>query len=299
MGDIMEVLKTRTIMTKADQGNRWFGIDYQMNLYKGCPFGCIYCYSRCETYHINKFDKVKIKENALEILEEELKSKKQKGVISFGKLSDPYNPEEEKLELTRKALELAWKYGFGVSIDTKSDLILRDIDILKKISERSSVIVKISITTYDDELARKIEPNVISSTRRFEVVEELRKNGIYTGVLMMPVLPFLTDNEENILNMISKSSSVGAKFLYTKMGMTLKTNQKDYFYHALDILYPGLKEDYQTVYGTKYVCNTLQYRHLMELFLKRCSEAHLLTDMDSIIEEYKKEIPQNEQMSLF
>jgi len=295
----MDIIKTRTIMTKSDQGSKWFGIDYHMNLYKGCPFGCIYCDSRCESYHIEQFDKVKIKENAIEILEEELKSKGLKGVVSFGTLSDPYNPEENELQLTRKALELILKYGFGVSIDTKSDLILRDIDLLKKIAERNSVIVKISITTYDDELARKIEPNVISSTRRFEVLEELRKNGIYAGVLMTPVLPFLTDTEENILNMISKSKKVDAKFIYTKMGMTLKTNQRDYYYNALDILYPGLKEDYIAVYGKKHICNTLQFRHLMELFFKRCSEAHILTDMDTIIEDYKKEIPQNEQMSLF
>ena len=219
----MEMLKTRTIMTKSNKGSRWFGIDYHMNLYKGCPFGCIYCDSRCEAYHIDQFDKVKTKENALEILEEELKSKGLKGVVSFGTLSDPYNPEENTLQLTRKALKLISKYGFGVSIDTKSDLILRDMDILKDISEHNSVIIKISITTYDDELARKIEPNVISSTRRFEVLEELRKNGIYAGVLMTPVLPFLTDSEENILNMISKSKNADAKFIYTKMGMNLKT----------------------------------------------------------------------------
>ncbi len=295
----MDVIKTRTIMTKSNQGSKWFGIDYDMNLYKGCTFGCIYCNSRCETYHIEQFDKIKIKENALEILEEELKSKGLKGVISLGKLSDPYNPKESELELTRNALKLIAKYGFGVSIDTKSDLILRDIDLLKEIQEHNSVIVKISITTYDDDLARKIEPNVISSTRRFEVLEELRKNGIYAGVLMTPVLPFLTDTEENVLNMISKSSAANAKFIYTKMGMTLKTNQREYYYNALDILYPGLKEDYIAVYGNKNICNTLQFRHLMELYFKRCSEAHILTDMDTIIEDYKKEIPQAKQMSLF
>ncbi len=295
----METIKTRTIMTKSDQGNRWFGIDYHMNLYKGCPMGCIYCDSRCEAYHIDNFDQVKIKENALEILEEELKSKKYKGVVSFGTLSDPYNPLEEKLELTREALELILKYGFGVSIDTKSDLILRDLDLLEEIEKKNSVIVKISITTYDDELARKIEPRVISSTRRFEVLKELTDHGLYAGVLMTPVLPFLTDTEENILNMISKSSWANARFIYTKMGMTLRTNQREYYYNALDILYPGLKEDYIAVYGNRNICNTLQYRHLMELFLKRCSEAHILTDMDMIIRAYKKEIPQNEQMSLF
>ena len=295
----MEVLKTKTIMTKSNQGNRWFGIDYHMNLYKGCTFGCIYCDSRCETYRIENFDSVKIKENALSILEEELKSKGFKGVVSFGTLSDPYNPEEEALQQTRQALELIKEYGFGVSIDTKSDLILRDLDLLKEISTLNSVIIKISITTADDELAKKIEPNVISSTRRFEVLKTLRENGIYAGVLMNPVLPFLTDTEENIKKMVHKSALADAKFIYTKMGMTLRTNQRDYYYDALDKLYPGLKEDYMTVYGKKHICSTLQFRHLMELFLSLCSEKHILTDMDAIIKDYKKEIPQNEQMSLF
>ena len=295
----MEVIRTKTIMTKSDQGNRWFGIDYHMNLYKGCPMGCIYCDSRCESYHIENFDEVRIKENALQILEEELKSKGLKGVVSFGSLSDPYNPEEEHLEITRNALKLIAKYGFGVSIDTKSDLILRDLDLLKEIEKNNSVIIKISITTYDNELAKKIEPNVISSTKRFGVLKKLRENGIYAGVLMTPVLPFLTDTEDNILNMIVKSKEADAKFIYTRMGMTLKTNQRDYYYKALDILYPGLKEDYMAVYGKKNICNTLQFRHLMELFLKKCSENHILTEMDAIIADYKKEIPQNEQMTLF
>ena len=295
----MDVLKTKTIMTKSNQGNRWFGIDYHMNLYKGCPFGCIYCDSRCEAYHIDNFDEVRIKENAIEILEEELKSKGLKGVVSFGSLSDPYNKEEENLCLTRQALELILKYGFGVSIDTKSDLILRDIDLLKEIAKKNNVIIKMSIITYDDELAKKIEPNVISSTKRFEVLKKLRKEGLYAGVLMTPVLPFLTDTEENILTMIVKSKECDAKFIYTKMGMNLKTNQRDYYYNALDILYPGLKEDYIAVYGNKNFCNSLHYRHLMELYLKKCSENKILTDMDMIIEDYKKEIPQNEQMSLF
>lgn len=295
----MEIIKTKTIMTRSSQGNRWFGIDYHMNLYKGCPFGCIYCDSRCETYRIDHFDEVRIKENSLEILEEELKSKGLKGVVSFGTLSDPYNPEEEHLELTRKALELIKQYKFGVSIDTKSDLILRDLDLLKEISLNNNVIIKISITTHDDSLAKKIEPHVISSTKRFEVLKKLRENGLYAGVLMTPVLPFLTDTEDNILGMIKKSKEADAKFIYTKMGMTLRTNQREYYYHALDQLYPGLKEDYKAVYGNKHICNTLQFRHLMELFLKTCSENHILTDMDAIIKDYKKEVPQNEQMRLF
>lgn len=299
LGGFMEYVKTRTIMTKSDQGEKWFGIDYHMNLYKGCSFGCIYCDSRSDCYHINNFDVVKTKVDALEILEAELSSKGYRGVVSFGTLSDPYNECEENMEITRNALKLINKYGFGVSIDTKSDLILRDVDLLKEIAEKNSVIIKISITTFDDDLAKKIEPNVPSSTRRFEVLKSLRKAGLYAGVLMTPVLPFLTDTEENIKAMVQKSHEVDAKFIYTKMGMNLRTNQRTYYYQKLEELYPGLSMDYEAVYGNKYICNSLQYRHLMELFLKLCHQKGILTEMEDIIADYKKTIPMNEQISLF
>ncbi len=295
----MEYVKTRTIMTKADGGDKWFGIDYHMNLYKGCSFGCIYCDSRSDCYHISNFDEVKTKVDALEILESELASKGYRGVVSFGKLSDPYNPYEEKLEITRNALKLILKYGFGVSIDTKSDLILRDLDLLTEIAKTNSVIVKISITTYDDELAKKLEPYVLSSTKRFEVLKKLRKAGIFAGVLMTPVLPFLTDNEENIRQMIECSKKADAKFIYTKMGMNLKTNQRAYYYRKIEELYPGLSQDYEAVYGNKNVCNSLQYRHLMEIFLNLSHQYGILTDMEEIISAYKKEVLMNEQISLF
>ena len=295
----MEYVKTRTIMTKSDQGEKWFGIDYHMNLYKGCSFGCIYCDSRSDCYHINNFDEVKSKVDALEILESELASKGYRGVVSFGTLSDPYNPEEESLEITRNALKLIAKYGFGVSIDTKSDLILRDIDILQEIALNNSVIIKISISVADDDMAKKLEPNVISSTKRFEVLKTLTEASLYAGVLLTPVLPFLTDTEENIRAIISKSSDANAKFIYTKMGMNLRTNQRTYYYQKLDELYPGLSSDYEAVYGNKYFCSSLQYRHLMELFLKLCHQKGILTEMEDIIKDYKKVVPMNEQISLF
>ena len=295
----MEYVKTRTIMTKSDQGEKWFGIDYHMNLYKGCSFGCIYCDSRSECYHINNFDIVKTKVDALEILEQELSSKGYRGVVSFGTLSDPYNKEEEKLEITRNALKLILKYGFGVSIDTKSDLILRDLDLLTEIAKKNSVIIKISVTTTDDEMAKKLEPNVPSSTRRFEVLKKLRKSDIYAGILLTPVLPFLTDTEENIRSIVLKSKDADAKFIYTKMGMNLRTNQRTYYYEKLDELYPGLSSDYEAVYGKKYFCSSLQYRHLMELFLNLCHQNGIITEMEDIIKDYKKVIPMNEQISLF
>lgn len=295
----MEYVKTRTIMTKSDQGNRWFGIDYHMNLYKGCSYGCIYCDSRSDAYHIDNFEEIRSKVNALEILEEELASKQYKGVVSFGTLSDPYNEQEETHKITRGALELIKKYGFGVSIDTKSDLILRDIDLLQEIQKNNNVIIKISITTYDDELAKILEPNVISSTKRFEVLKILRENNIYAGILMTPVLPFITDNEENIKKCVQLAKNNNAKFIYTKMGMTLRKKVREYYYEHIDKLYPGLSNDYQAVYEKNLVCNPLRYKDLLEVFVNECNKNHILCDMSEIIADYKRKIPTREQISLF
>ncbi len=295
----MEYVKTRTIMTKSDQGTRWFGIDYHMNLYKGCSYGCIYCDSRSDAYHIDNFDVVRSKVDALKILEEELASKQNKGVVSFGTLSDPYNKEEEIYEITRGALELIKRYEFGVSIDTKSDLILRDIDLLKEIQEKNNVIIKISVTAYEDDLARLLEPNVISSTRRFEVLKTLRENGIYAGILMTPVLPFITDSEDNIKTLVHKACENDAKFIYTKMGMTLRRRAREYYYEHIDKLYPGLSTDYKAVYEKNLVVNPLKYKDLLEVFVNECNKYHLLCDMSEIIKDYKRKIPTREQISLF
>ncbi len=295
----MEYVKTRTIMTKSDQGMHWFGIDYHMNLYKGCSYGCIYCDSRSDAYHIKNFDEIRSKVDALKILEEELASKQYKGVVSFGTLSDPYNELEREYEITRGALELIKKYEFGVSIDTKSDLILRDIDLLKDIKKNNNVIIKISITTYEEDLARDLEPNVISPKRRFEVVKLLRENDIYTGVLMTPVLPFITDSVDNIKQMVRLSKEQDAKFIYTKMGMTLRRKVREYYYENIDKLYKGLSSDYKTVYNKNLVCNPLKYPDLLEIFVNECNKYHILCDMGEIIADYKKKIPTKEQISLF
>lgn len=299
-GGFMEYVKTRTIMTKSDQGRHWFGIDYHMNLYRGCSFGCIYCDSRSEAYHIKNFDEIKGKVNALDILEEELASKQFKGVVSFGTLSDPYNIMEEKYEFTRGALKLIEKYGFGVSIDTKSDLILRDLDLLKSINKKNNVIIKISIITTDESLAKTLEPNVISPEKRFQLVKVLRENGIYAGVLMTPVLPFVTDSEESIKSMIKEAHRVSARFIYTKMGMTLRRTVADYYYEKIDQLYPGLSMDYKGIYEKSLIANPLRYKDLLELFVNECNKYQLLCDMGEIIQDYKIKVPQvNEQISLF
>ena len=227
----MEFIKTKTILSKVKYGNEWYGIDYNMNLYRGCSHGCIYCDSRSNCYHIENFDIVRGKENALNILlEQELSKKREKGVIGIGSMSDTYNPLEEVYEITRGALRIISKYGFGVSIDTKSDLILRDLDLLKKINERNNVIVKFTITTPSDELSKIIEPNVCLSSKRLQVIKELSDNGIFVGIIMNPVLPFITDSEEDIRELVKLAYENGAKFIHTFMGMTLRENQRDYYF---------------------------------------------------------------------
>lgn len=295
----MEYVKTRTIMTKSDQGMHWFGIDYHMNLYRGCSFGCIYCDSRSEAYHIKNFDEIKGKANALEILEEELSSKHFKGVVSFGTLSDPYNLKEEKYEFTRGALKLIEKYGFGVSIDTKSDLILRDIDLLKKINENNNVIVKFTITTPKDELSKKIEPHVCMTSKRLEAIKKLSDKGIFVGIMMNPVLPFLTAKEEDIKELVKLAYEHGAKFIHTFMSMTLRENQRDYYFQKLDKHFFGLKEKYQKFYGNRYNCPIPNSKKIYKIFIKECQKYGILYDMTEIIQTYKKERKESEQLSLF
>ena len=192
----MEFVKAKTILSKVKYGSDWYGIDYNMNLYRGCSHGCIYCDSRSNCYHIDNFDIPKGKENALAILESELSKRKEKGVVGIGSMSDTYNPLEKQYEQTRGALKLISKYNFGVSIDTKSDLILRDLDLLKEINSKNNVIIKFTITTPNDELSKIIEPHVCTSSKRFEAIKTLSDNGIFAGIMMNPVLPFITDDEE-------------------------------------------------------------------------------------------------------
>ena len=210
----MDYIVAKSIISGYRESNNWFGINYNMNIYKGCNHGCIYCDSRSKCYGINNFESVRAKENSLEIIRRELKSKRKKGVVGTGAMSDPYNPFEKRLSLTRSALEIIDNTGFGVAIATKSDLIIRDIDILTRIKKHSPVLCKITITTAEDDLCRKIEPSVIVTSKRFDAVKKLSENGIYTGILLMPILPFINDTEENIINIIRLAKESGAKFIY-------------------------------------------------------------------------------------
>lgn len=295
----MEFIKAKTILSKVKYGNEWYGIDYNMNLYRGCSHRCIYCDSRSNCYHIEKFDLVRGKENALYILEQELSKKREKGVVGIGSMSDTYNPKELEYEQTREALKLISKYGFGVSIDTKSDLILRDIDLLEEINSKNNVIVKFTITTPNDELSKIIEPNVCVSSKRLQAIKKLSDNGIFTGIMMNPVLPFITDREEDIKKLVKLAYENGAKFIHTYMGMTLRENQRDYYFYKLDQHFIGIKEKYIKYYGDKYNCIVPNYKRLYKVFTDECTKYGILYDMKDIIKAYKKEIKSNEQITLF
>lgn len=295
----MEFIKAKTILSKIKYGNQWYGIDYNMNLYRGCSHGCIYCDSRSNCYHIENFDTVKGKDKALEILEEELIRKRDKGIIGIGAMSDTYNPQEIKYELTRGALKLISKYNYGVSIDTKSDLIIRDIDLLKEINKKNNVIIKFTITTPRDEIAKIIEPHVCTSSKRLEAIKKLSENGIFTGIMMNPTLPFITDSKEDIKKLVKLAHENGAKFIHTYMGMTLRENQRDYYFDKLDKHFMGLKEKYIKYYGDKYNCIVPNYKRLYKVFTDECAKYGILYDMKDIIKSYKKEIKSNEQIALF
>lgn len=295
----MEFIKAKTILSKVKYGNEWYGIDYNMNLYRGCSHGCIYCDSRSNCYHIENFDLVRGKENALYILEQELSKKQKKGIIGIGSMSDTYNPLEKEYEQTRGALKLISKYGFGVSIDTKSDLILRDIDLLKEINSKNNVIIKFTITTPNDELSKIIEPNVCISSKRLQAIKILSDNGIFTGIMMNPMLPFITDKEEDIRYLVKLAYQNGAKFIHTYMGMTLRENQREYYFYKLDQHFIGIKEKYIKYYGDKYNCIVPNYKRLYKVFTDECIKYGILYDMKDIIKAYKKEIKSNEQITLF
>lgn len=293
----MDFIIAKTIVNKV-KNSGWFGIDYNMNIYKGCCHGCIYCDSRSRCYQIENFDTVRAKKDSTEIINRELKGKIKKGVVGTGAMSDPYNPYEKKYELTREALKLIDKYGYGIAIDTKSNLITRDIDILKSIKVHSPIITKITITTCDDRLSRIVEPNVSISSERFDSIRKLSESGIYTGILMGPILPFIEDSEENIRGIIDLAYDSGAKFINLHPGVTLRDNQREWYYDKLDESFPNLKYKYIQSYGYKYNCISPKYKNLLQIFKEECDKKNIIYKMEDIIEDYKNKY-RTTQISLF
>ena len=296
----MNEIYAKTIITRS-KNDYWFGTDYNMNIYKGCSHGCIYCDSRSECYGVDQFDRVRVKLDALTIIEKELKKKQKKGVIATGAMSDPYNPFENEYKITREALKLIKTYGFGIAIATKSDLVTRDLDILEEINKTNPVIVKVTITCGSDELSEKIEPNVATTSQRLKAINSLRERGIYTGVLMMPILPFIQDNERNISDIVSLAKSVDANFIYPSFGVTLRGIQRVHFYNKLDEIFSGVKDKYITEYGDQYSCKSKSSKELWKLFSELCDEGNIKYRMRDIIKGYKGRDKNGEsrQLSIF
>ncbi len=272
-----------------------------MNIYRGCSHGCIYCDSRSKCYHFtHPFEDIEVKQNAPELLAAALKSKRKKCMIGTGAMSDPYMHCEEELKLTRRCLEIIRDHGFGIAIQTKSDRILRDIDLLSEINRNAKAVVQMTLTTYDDDLCRILEPNVCNTKRRIEVLEEMQKRGIPTIVWLTPILPFINDTEENITSILNECVRVGVKGVIDfGMGLTLREGDREYYYAALDKHFSGMKERYIKRYGNAYELPSPNAKELTKVFQRICKENGILSTPDACF-EFINEMPDKyPQMSLF
>ena len=258
--------------------------DNGINLYRGCLHGCIYCDSRSLCYQMaHAFEDIEVKENALELLEQALKQKRKRCMIGTGAMTDPYLPIEEKLRMTRGALELIDKYGFGATVLIKSTLVLRDLDLLARINRHTKAVVQMTLTTLDDELCRLIEPKVSVTSQRLRALKSFRDAGVPTVVWLCPILPFLNDTPENIALILASCADAGVKgVLCFNMGLTLREGNREYFYAQLDRLFPGLKERYIRTYGNQYVINSPRNEELMRLFHETCEKAGMLHHVEEI-----------------
>lgn len=296
----LPTVPAKTILTRCKAPGNWFGIDYNMNLYRGCCHGCLYCDSRSTCYGVEQFDQVRVKENALRILRDELRRKVRTGVVGTGAMSDPYNPFEEQLQLTRHALELLDAFGFGAAIATKSSLVLRDRDLLQEIASHSPVVVKMTITTPDDHLSRQLEPKVCPSSQRLAALEGLSRKGVFCGVLLMPVLPFVEDDPQAVRQLLRQASDAGARFVYPYFGVTMRDGQREYFLQRLEQAFPGqgLAARYHQRYGGQYSCLSPRARELGQCFAEECQRLGLLSRMSDIIRASRMGYTV-QQMSLF
>ena len=274
---------------------------YGMNIYRGCTHGCIYCDSRSKCYQFTHlFEDIEVKQNAPELLERALKSKRRKCMIGTGAMSDPYMHCEEELQLTRKCLEIILKNGFGAAVQTKSDRILRDIDLLSEINQSAKCVVQMTLTTYDDDLCRILEPNVCNTKRRIEVLEKMQERGIPTIVWLTPVLPFINDTEENISAILNECVRVGVKGIIDfGMGLTLREGDREYYYAALDRHFPGMKMRYIKRYGNAYELPSPDAKELTGLFQSVCKDNNILSTPDECF-RFMQELPDKySQMSIF
>jgi DNA repair photolyase len=273
-----------------------------MNIYRGCTHGCIYCDSRSRCYQMyHDFEDIEVKQNAPELLEGALRRKRKKCMIGTGSMCDPYMHCEEKLKLTRKCLEIIDEYGFGATLITKSNRLLRDLDLLKSINEKSKAVVQMTLTTYDEKLCKILEPNVCTTKERFETLKILRDNGIPTVVWFSPLLPFINDTEENLRGILNYCFEAGVKgIICFGIGLTLREGNREYFYKNLDEHFPGLREKYHRKYGYSYEITSDNNYSLMKLFHSECKAHGVMSDVNEVF-KYLNEFPSFKytQMSLF
>ncbi len=287
----MKLVKAKTLLSKKNS----------INVYRGCTHGCIYCDSRSKIYnkHLD-FENIEVKENAAELLDIELRRKKEKVMITTGAMSDPYIPLENELNITRKCLEVIKKYDCGIAILTKSNLILKDLDLLKQINESSKAIVQMTMTTFDENLCKLIEPNVSTTKERFEVLKRMNEHKISTIVWICPILPFINDTKENIdgLLMYCKNSNVKGIITFG-LGMTLRDYNRKYYYKMLDKHFAGIKNKYEENFGNYYGIGTNNTYRLNKYIEQFCNEQNMLFGEKAIF-DYINEYPDKiEQLKLF
>lgn len=272
-----------------------------MNLYRGCTHGCIYCDSRSKCYQFNHvFEDIEVKRDAIRILEEQLKKKRTPCMIGTGSMCDPYIPLEEELQLTRQALELAERYGFGFTLITKSARVLRDIDLLRRVNEKTKAVVQMTLTTYDEALCKKLEPHVSTMRERFEALCALRDAGIPTVVWLCPILPFINDTEENLRGILDYCVRAEVKgILSFGFGVTLREGDREYFYAALDRDFPGVKQQYIRAFGNAYSCSSPNNAALMRVFKEECKRHGILYKTDDVFCYLWKFETREKQLSLF
>ncbi len=269
-------IQAKTLLARVKGQDDWFGLYYNMNLYRGCQHQCIYCDSRSECYQIEAFNTdVLVKVNAIDLLGRELASKRVVGTIGTGSMNDPYMPLEAELRLTGRALEVIAAAGFPVHVITKSDLVLRDADLLFSIQQKTYAAVSFTITSAEDDLSRKLEPGAPVSSRRLAALQALSRRGILVGVTLMPVLPFLEDSQENILRILTLAAEHGAQYILPAFGMTLRDRQRDYYYARLDRLFPGIRPKYEQAFGLRYFAPARKHHRLEDFFNEQCDRLGL------------------------
>lgn len=274
-----------------------------MNLYRGGQHGCIYCDARSKCYQMDHaFEDIEVKKNAPELLERALKSKRKPCMIGTGAMSDPYIPLEMELGLMRRSLELIERYGFGVTVLTKSNRILRDLELYRRINEKAKAVVQMTLTTADDGLCRLIEPKVSVTSERVAALKKFQKAGIPTVVWFCPILPFLDDTRENVQKIVEFCADAGVKGIINfGMGLTLREGNREYFYAQLDRKFPGLKQRYICTYGNTYELPNPREGELLALFSELCDQYGILHDNGEIFSDLRRfeEKVQESQLSFF